>query len=142
MKKEAINPPFLPAPVAAFNRAYEVTFDNCIWLSISGTASVGPECQTLHVGDFKKQVEQTYANIKGILDLRGFKITDIFKWRVYLKDIDRYYDEYNQYRDAFFAANNISREDMGASVCIEAKICREELLIEIEAEAVRPNNKK
>jgi len=137
MQRKAINPSFLPAPTAAFNRAFEVDFGDMVWLSISGTASVGTECQTLHVGDFKKQVTQTYSNIKGILLEHGYAVEDVVKWRVYLKDITKYYDEFNACRDSFFAENGISREKVGASVCVEAKICREELLVEIEAEALR-----
>lgn len=137
MPRIAINPTFLPKPVAAFNRAYEFSIGDSRWLSISGTASVGPNCETLHAGDFKKQVEHTYSNIENILEQRSFRVSDVVKWRIYLKDITKYYDEFNEYRDAFFARHGISREMMGASVCVEAKICREELLVEIEAEAVK-----
>jgi enamine deaminase RidA (YjgF/YER057c/UK114 family) len=137
MKKRTINPSFLPSPKAAFNRACEIEIAGFKWLSISGTASVGPEKETLFENDFERQVEQTYENIKGILSENGYMITDIIKWRVYLKDMTTYYDEFNRCRDRFFKDNGIDREGVGASVCVQATLCREELLVEIEAEAIK-----
>jgi len=137
MKKTSINPDFLPMSEAAFNRATEVDFGTYRWLSISGTASVGPERQTLYPDDFRSQVKQTYRNIVGILEERAYSVKDVIKWRVYLKDIYSHYDQFNVCRDSFFNEHNISREEVGSSVCVEAKLCREDLLVEIEAEAVK-----
>lgn len=141
MEKRVINPTFLPQPDASFNRACEIELNGFKWLSISGTASVGPEKETLFEGDFERQVEQTYANIKGILRENGYRITDIIKWRVYLKDMSTYYDQFNSCRDRFFEDNGIGREGVGASVCVQAKLCREELLVEIEAEAIKATHR-
>ena len=135
--KTPVNPDFLPAPVASFNRALEVRIGEHTLLTLSGTASVGPELQTVCPDDFEGQVEQTYKNIIGILSERGFSLYDIIKWRVYLKDINKHYDAFNRARDSFFRNNNITRDNVGASVCVQAKLCREELLVEIEAEALK-----
>jgi len=137
--KTPINPDFLPVPEASFNRAFEISFGEYTLLSISGTASVGPERETMYPDDFQAQVEQTYKNIVGILDERKFSLTDVVKWRVYLKDITRDYAEFNKARDAFFKRHNIMHEDVGASVCIEAKLCREDLLVEMEVDLFKKN---
>ena len=140
LRKTPINPEHLPAPKASFNRAFEISFGEYTLLSVSGTASVGPECQTMYPDDFNAQVEQTYKNIMGILAERNFSLYDVVKWRVYLKDISLYYDNFNVARDTFFKRHNIDRDGIGASVCVEAKLCREDLLVEIELDLLKRND--
>jgi len=140
MKKTALNFDFLPRPEASFNRAYELDFGTYRVLIISGTASVGPNCETMFPHDFEAQVDQTYHNVKSILDERGFAVTDIVKWKIYLRDINKNYCAFNKRRDAFFTAQNMSRDEVGASVCVEAWLCRDDLFVEIEAIAVREVN--
>ncbi len=137
MKKTAINLDSLPSPEAAFNRALELDLGKFKLLIISGTASVGPKRQTMYRGNFNAQCRQAYKNIKDLLTNRGFKISDVVKWTVYLKDIYKNYSRFNRARDDFFQENNISRNKMGASTCVEAKLCRKDLLVEIEAMALR-----
>lgn len=139
MKKNAINLDSLPVPEASFNRALEIDFGKYKLLIISGTSSVGSKCETMYKGNFEAQARHTYKNIKDILTARGFKVSDVFKWKVYLKDIDKYYAPFNKIRDVFFKENKILRKDMGASVCVEARLCRKDLLIEIEAMAIKEN---
>ena len=91
----------------------------------------------MHPNNFKAQVEQAYDNIFRLLLIRGFKIEDVIKWRVYLRDIRKHYREFNLYRNDFFRKHSIKRHHFGASVCVEAKLCRKELLVEIEAEALK-----
>lgn len=137
MRKTAINLDSLPAPEVSFNRALEIKFGKFKLLIIAGTASVGPRRQTMYPKDFERQAKHTYKNIKDILTSRGFGVKDVIKWRIYLKDINKYYKKFNKARDSFFKENKVSREEMGASTCIQAKLCREDLLVEIEATALR-----
>lgn len=137
MKKTAINLDSLPAPQASFNRAVEVDLGKFKLLIVSGTASVGPKRQTMYSGNFQAQTRQTYKNIKDILTSRNFKIKDVVKWKIYLKNINKYYQRFNRIRNNFFKENRVSRIDMGASACVEAKLCRKDLLVEIEATALR-----
>lgn len=137
MKKTAINLDFLPAPQASFNRAIEIGLGRFKLLFISGTASVGAKRQTMYRGNFQAQTRHTYKNIKDILDSRGLKIKDVVSWRVYLKDIGKYYRVFNRIRDSFFKENKVSRMNMGSSTCVEAKLCRKDLLVEIEAMALK-----
>ena len=52
----------------------------------------------------------------------------------YLRDIDRDYEAFNEERTAFFKAQGL--DPLPASTGIEAKLCRPELLVEIEAIAM------
>ncbi len=40
-------------------------------------------------------------------------------------------------RNEFFKENGIERKEMAPSTCVEAKLCREDLSIEIEAIAIK-----
>ena len=52
----------------------------------------------------------------------------------YLRDIDRDYEAFNEERTAFYT--ELGLDPFPASTGIEAKLCRPELLIEIEAIAM------
>ncbi len=137
IKKIPFNIDSLPAPEAGFPRATELKTGNVRILLISGTSSVGPNRETMSPGDFEAQARHTYKNIKDLLTSRGFEVSDVIRWRIYLSDIAKYYDRFNKIRDEFFCNNNITRENMAASCCVEAKLCREDLTVEIEADALR-----
>lgn len=139
MEKTVINLESLPAPKASFNRAVEINFGKYKLLIISGTASVGPRHQTMYPNDFMAQAKHTYKNIKDILTNRGFKVRDVIKWTIYLKDIKKHYNQFNKARDDFFRENRVFRADVGASTCVQAALCRKDLLVEIEAIAFKEN---
>ena len=52
----------------------------------------------------------------------------------YLRDIERDYRDFNEVRTAFFGW--LGLEPLPASTGIQARLCREDLLVEIEAMAV------
>jgi len=91
----------------------------------------------MHPGDCEAQARYTYKNIKDILSSKGFGIRDVVKWTIFLRDISAQYETFNKIRDEFFRENNVGRKEMAASTCVEAKLCREDLTVEIEAVAVR-----
>jgi len=140
IKKTQMHTPRLPEAKAAFPRGLKVELDNVIMLFISGTASVAPDDSTAHVGDFHAQAIHTYKNIQSLLEKENATFKDIVKFTVYLKTMDDY-AEINTARDEFFASVGLTREELPASTCIEAKLCREELLIEIEAMALIPKDR-
>jgi enamine deaminase RidA (YjgF/YER057c/UK114 family) len=123
---------------SSFSRA--VTFDigDVTMLLISGTASVDEGGQTTHVGDFRAQCWRTYRNITNLLDAAGMSWHDIVRTSCYLRDIERDYRDFNEIRTAFFAW--LGLEPLPASTGIQARLCREDLLVEIEAIAVAPRN--
>jgi len=135
MEKKSINILRLPAPDASFSRAFIVKLENLKILFISGTASIGPDKETLHIGNFELQTIQAYKNVEHILKSQGMKLNDIVKWTIYLKDIDNYSD-FERIRSIFFKKKKIFRNSFPASTVIQADLCRKELLIELEAIAI------
>lgn len=122
----------------SFVRGMRVELDNCIMLFISGTASVNERGESIHPGDPRAQTRRTFTNIKGLLESEGADWHDVIRTTCYLADF-RYYDEFNEVRNQFYDEEGL--EPVPASTCIEARICRPELLVEIEAIAMIPKDR-
>jgi len=122
---------------SAFSRGLRLDIGAMTVLLISGTASVGPNGETLHVGDFRAQTRRTYENITALLAAEGATWKDIVRTTCYLRDIDRDYADFNDERNRFFREQGLN--PLPASTGIQAKLCRPDLLIEIEAIALFPN---
>lgn len=119
---------------SGFSRGMRVDLGNEVMLFISGTASIDENGQSIHIGDFRKQTERAYYNIKKLLESEGASWKDVVKTTVYIKEIDKYYDEFNKIRIQFF--NDEGVEPYPASVAVQAVLCRPELLIEMDAIAI------
>jgi enamine deaminase RidA (YjgF/YER057c/UK114 family) len=139
VSKKAISAPSVlnEAPLygSAFTRGLRVDLPGGIThLLISGTASVGENGETLHPGDFRAQLWRTYRNITKLLESEGATWHDVVRTTCYLRDIERDYAEFNAIRNEFYAA--LGLEPLPASTGIQARICRSDLLVEIEAMAI------
>jgi 2-iminobutanoate/2-iminopropanoate deaminase len=120
---------------SAFSRGLRLDFPNGIThLLLSGTASVGPEGQTLYPGDFRAQCWRTYHNLTKLLRSEGATWHEVVRTTCYLRDIERDYKSFNDIRSEFFAA--LGLDPLPASTGIQAHICRSDLLVEIEVLAV------
>jgi len=108
-------------------------------LFISGTASVDENGLTAHAGDFRAQCWRTYRNITELLATEGATWHDIVRATCYLRDIERDYRDFNEVRTAFFGW--LGLDPLPASTGIQARLCREDLLVEIEAIAVFKNRR-
>lgn len=132
---EVLNEAFHYALPSSFSRGLRIDIGGVTILLISGTASVGPNGETLHVGDFRAQTRRTYENITHLLAVEGATWKDVVRTTCYLRDIDRDYVVFNEERNRFYQEQGL--EPMPASTGIQAKLCRPELLVEIEAIALR-----
>lgn len=120
---------------SAFSRGLRLDLPGGVThLLISGTASVGENGETLHVGDFRAQLWRTYRNITLLLEGEGATWRDIVRTTCYLRDIERDYADFNAVRNEFFRALDL--DPLPASTAIQARICRSDLLVEIEAIAI------
>jgi len=123
-----------PTP-SSFSRGLRVDLRaGTTFLWISGTASVDEKGETAHVGDFRAQCWRTFRNITELLRSEGATWQDIVRTTCYLRDIERDYRDFNEVRTHFFRALNL--DPLPASTGIQARICREDLLVEIEAIAI------
>jgi 2-iminobutanoate/2-iminopropanoate deaminase len=122
-----------PRP-SSFSRGMRIDLDGLVILLISGTASIDEHGVTLHVGDFRAQCRRTFQNITALLAAEGATWKDIVRTSCYLRDIDRDYADFNDERTAFYKSQGL--DPLPASTGIQAKLCRPELLVEIEAIAM------
>jgi enamine deaminase RidA (YjgF/YER057c/UK114 family) len=129
-----LNEAYAYARPSAFTRALTFPIGDVTVLLVSGTASVDERGETIHVGDFRAQCWRTYRNITTLLESAGMAWRDVVRTTCYLRDIERDYRDFNEVRTAFFGW--LGLDPLPASTGIQARLCREDLLVEIEAIAV------
>jgi len=114
---------------SSFSRAVEAELSgvHCLW--ISGTASIEPEGKTLHVGDADAQVSLTMEVVRAILESRGMGWEDLTRAIAYFK--------HPEYLTAFIRYCEGQSLPALPVVPVHCDICRDDLLFEIEADAVK-----
>jgi 2-iminobutanoate/2-iminopropanoate deaminase len=131
---EVLNEPYHYARPSSFSRGLRLDIGGVTVLVISGTASVNEEGKTIHVGDLRAQCWRTYRNITTLLKAENATWHDIIRTTCYLRDIERDYKDFNEIRTAFFSWHGL--DPLPASVGVQSRLCREDLLVEIEAVAL------
>lgn len=133
---DVLNEAHAYARPSAFSRGMRVELPGATMLLLSGTASVDEHGATVHEGDFVAQCLRTYRNLTRLLDTEGADWRDIVRTTCYLRDIERDYSAFNDVRTWFLA--RVGCDPLPASTAIQARLCRSDLLVEIEAIAVLP----
>ncbi|MHC4923060.1 MAG: Rid family hydrolase [Planctomycetota bacterium] len=122
---------YFPIP-SSFSRGLRVAMGAGVdILYLSGTASIDDHGKTVHAGDLRAQTWRTFRNLTRLLESEGASWHDIVRTSCYLRDIERDYDEFNRVRTSFFRAMRL--DPVPASTGIQARLCRSDLLVEIEA---------
>ncbi|MDX2442695.1 MAG: Rid family hydrolase [Bacteroidales bacterium] len=119
---------------SSFSRALRLDLGDYKVLLISGTASVNEEGGPEHIGDFKAQLWRTYRNITNLLEAEGMSWHDVVRTTNYLRDIERDYGEFNKIRTTFYEW--LGLDPLPAATGIQARLCWETLLVEIEVYAI------
>ena len=119
---------------SSFSRAIRLNLGEYSVLLISGTASVNEDGEIAHIGDFKAQSWRTFRNISELLASEKMSWHDVVRTSCYLRDIERDYKDFNEIRTQFYSWLKLN--PLPASTGIQARLCWDTLLIEIEAIAV------
>lgn len=126
---------------SSFSRGVRVDLEgSSTHLFISGTASVGPNGETVYPGDFRAQCWRTYRNLTRLLESEQATWHDVVRCTCYLSNIERDYADFNAIRTEFFTA--LGLDPLPASTGVEARLCRSDLLVEIEAHAILERAKR
>jgi 2-iminobutanoate/2-iminopropanoate deaminase len=133
---EVLNEAFHYAKPSSFARGLRIDIGGYTLLLISGTASIDEGGKTIHIGDFGAQCWRTYRNIATLLKAENATWHDVIRTTCYLRDIERDYDQFNRIRTSFF--HWLGLDPLPASVGVQTRLCREDLLVEIEAVALFP----
>ena len=131
---DVLNEAYAYATPSSFSRGMRIDLGELAILLISGTASIDERGNSVHIGDFRAQMRRTLHNITGLLATEDATWHDVVRTTCYLRDIDRDYEAFNEERTAFYT--ELGLDPFPASTGIEAKLCRPELLVEIEAIAM------
>lgn len=129
MGKEIIKSKKLKTPTSPFS--WGIKAGNFIFLS--GMVGIDADGTLVGKEDAKIQARQCLENIKAAIESAGGKVNQIIKINSYFKDLADY-GKFNEARAEFFTENSIIR-DFPASTAVQAKLVRDEFLIEIEAVA-------
>jgi 2-iminobutanoate/2-iminopropanoate deaminase len=126
-RRQEIRVPGLPEPISHYTdvvKAGRLVF-------VSGCAALDANGRTVGIGDVTAQARQVHEHLKRCLSAAGATFADVCKVTVFLKDIaDR--EKVNSVRKEYFGTQR------PASTLVEARLAREDLLVEIEAIAVVP----
>jgi len=115
---------------SSFSRAAELAGPGFRRVLVSGTASIDPEGKTAHPGRVEDQIALTLRVVEAILDSRGMGWKDVVRGNAYFKDasharaLEPRLGDYGLPRERFLVSRNT--------------VCREDLLFELEADAVLP----
>lgn len=122
----------------SFSRGMRVEIGDASMLFLSGTASVDENGGSVHIGDFAAQAGRVFTNLTALLESEGADWRDVVRTTCYLTDF-RYYEQFNEIRNAFYTEQGL--DPVPASTCIQAGLCRPELLVEIELIAMIPHDR-
>lgn len=124
MAKEII----LPELYAALNLPLSAGVKSGDLLFVSGQLALDRKGNLAGKGDVKKQTEQALRNVEEILLAGGSSLEKALKVTVYLADISHFPAMNEVYRTFF-------RDKFPARTTVQAKLSRDEYLIEIDAVA-------
>jgi enamine deaminase RidA (YjgF/YER057c/UK114 family) len=114
---------------SAFSRAVEINSGGHRQLLVSGTASIEPGGKTAHFGDVRAQIELTMQVVGELLQARGMSYADVSRATAYFKsgaDLPLF--------QAWLVAHQLQALPVVNTCC---EICRDDLLFEIEVDAVQ-----
>lgn len=115
---------------SAFSRGLTVTTGRSRTFLVSGTASIDESGATVHPEDFDRQTNRTLDNIESLLGSRGAAMGDICQATAFVKrrqDVRRF--------SSILDARGLGDLPL---ICTVDDICRDDLLVEIDATAVIP----
>lgn len=114
---------------SSFARAVEMAYPTHKNVMISGTASIDPDGNTVHLDDPEKQIRLTLDVVHAILKSRGMDWEDLFRGIAYFKDMSSkcLYEK---------VAKELAIPRFPLAIS-HADVCRDNLLFEIEIDAVK-----
>lgn len=124
--KTVIQTPKAPAAIGPYSQA--ITVGDMIYTS--GMIPIIPETGELETGDVKAQAKQAIGNLIALLDEAGSDADHVVKTTVFIKDMNDF-AKVNEVYASFFTG------DCPARSCVEVARLPKDVLIEIEAIAVK-----
>lgn len=124
MAVQPIIPPGSAPPLAPYSPGSKAGG----FIYVSGTLAIGPNGETLAVGDAAAQTRHILESIKSVVEAGGGTLKDIVFNQIFLKDLADYAAMNTVYKEYF-------PEAPPARYCIQAPLVRPEFLVEIATTA-------
>lgn len=128
MNKTIIKTDKAPAAIGPYSQA--ITVGDMIFTS--GVIPIIPETGELETGDIKAQATQAIGNLINLLEAAGSNAASVVKTTVFIKDMNDF-AAVNEVYATFFTDNYPARS------CVEVARLPKDVLIEIEAVALKAN---
>ncbi|MGC8743261.1 MAG: hypothetical protein ACP5T0_05215 [Verrucomicrobiia bacterium] len=132
--KEVPSPLQCPAPCygSSFSRAVEIQTPELKRLLVSGTASIKEDGTSAYLNDIKGQIDQTMRVVEAILKLKGMDFNSVTRAIAYFK-----YFAHKDELGVWLSKNGILNFPV---ILTQADVCRDDLLFEIELDAIAQGN--
>ena len=128
MNKTIISTDKAPAAIGPYSQAIAVGD----MIFTSGVIPIIPETGELETGDIKAQAKQAIGNLINLLEAAGSNADSVVKTTVFIKDMNDF-SAINEVYATFFTDNYPARS------CVEVARLPKDVLIEIEAVALKAN---
>ncbi len=128
MNKTIIKTDKAPAAIGPYSQAIAVGD----MIFTSGVIPIIPETGELETGDIKAQATQAIGNLINLLEAAGSNADSVIKTTVFIKDMNDF-AAVNEVYATFFTDNYPARS------CVEVARLPKDVLIEIEAVALKAN---
>jgi aminoacrylate peracid reductase len=124
MPIEILTPPNPPPPLAPYSSGTKA--GGIIY--VSGTLAIGPNGESLGVGDATAQTRYVIEAIKSVIETGGGTLKSVVMNQIFLKDLADYAAMNAVYKEYF-------PENPPARYCIQTPLVRPEFLVEIATTA-------
>lgn len=112
---------------SAFSRGMALEIEGRRTVHVSGTSSINPAGASAHVGDAEMQSLETLMCIAAIIEEQGGSLDNITSATLFCKNRSAW--------EAWMRVNRLLRVPAFPKVCVLANVCRDDLLVEMEAVA-------
>lgn len=131
MERKIINPWTWQEPLG-FVQANEISGAQRILLC-AGQVSIDANGKLVHPGDMRGQIQQVVDNLETVLKAAGFGIGDIMRVTIYTTQVEEYLANRQMVLDRLVGGG----ARFASTLIGVARLARPELVLEIEATAVR-----
>jgi len=114
---------------SSFSRAVEIVLPDHRRVYVSGTASIDADGATVYVGNVERQIARTIEVVYAILESRGLGWDDTSRAIAYFRDMDD-----APLLDKYCAEHQLPQLPIAVA---HGDICRDDLLFEIEVDAIK-----
>jgi aminoacrylate peracid reductase len=124
MPIEIITPPNPPPPLAPYSSGVKAGG----FIYVSGTLAIGPNGETLAVGNAREQARLVIESIKATIEAGGGTLKNVVFNQIFLKDLSDYATFNEVYREYF-------TDHLPARYCIQTELVRPDFLVEMATTA-------